>query len=47
MFDASEKPFEENVRLTAEYVEKIRGRVVVEGAVDEIFAEGGDELKTS
>ena len=45
MFDASEKPFEENVRMTAEYVEKVRGRVVVEGAVDEIFAEGKDELK--
>jgi fructose-bisphosphate aldolase class II len=44
MFDASEKPFEENIQLTAEYVEKIRGRVVVEGAVDEIFeASGGDE----
>ena len=37
MCDASEKPFDENVRLTAEYVEKVRGRVVVEGAVDEVF----------
>lgn len=45
MFDASEKPFEENIRLTAEYVEKVRGRVVVEGAVDEIFSEGNAEFK--
>lgn len=45
MFDASERPFEENVRMTAEYVDRVRGRVVVEGAVDEIFSEGKDELK--
>jgi len=41
MFDASEKPFEENIRLTAQYVERVRGRVVVEGAVDEIFEASG------
>ncbi|MCC7354386.1 MAG: class II fructose-bisphosphate aldolase [Anaerolineae bacterium] len=41
MYDASEKPFAENVHLTARYVEKVRGRVVVEGAVDEIFEAGG------
>jgi fructose/tagatose bisphosphate aldolase len=41
MCDASERPFAENIRLTAEYVEKVRGRVVVEGAVDEIFESGG------
>jgi len=41
MCDASERPFEENIRLTAEYVERMRGRVVVEGAVDEIFESGG------
>lgn len=35
--DASERAFEENIRLTAEYVKKVNGRVVVEGAVDEIF----------
>ncbi len=45
MCDASEKPFEENIRLTAQYVEKVRGRVVVEGAVDEIFAAGGSGAK--
>ena len=41
MCDASEKPLEENIRLTARYVEKVRGRVVVEGAADEIFEAGG------
>jgi fructose-bisphosphate aldolase class II len=41
MFDASEKSLEENIRLTAQYVEKVRGRVVVEGAVDEIFEGSG------
>ena len=51
MCDASEKPFEENIRLTRQYVEKVKGRVVVEGAVDEIKESGGagnpaDELTT-
>jgi len=41
MCDASEKPFEENMRLTAAFVDKVRGQVVVEGAVDEIFEAGG------
>jgi fructose-bisphosphate aldolase class II len=45
MCDASEKPFEENMRLTAEYVEKQGGRVIVEGAVDEIFESGGTGQK--
>jgi fructose-bisphosphate aldolase class II len=45
MCDASEKPFAENVCLTAAYVEKVRGRVVVEGAVDEIFEAGGEGQK--
>jgi fructose/tagatose bisphosphate aldolase len=43
MCDASEKPFEENMKLTARYVEKVKGKVVVEGAVDEIFESGGGE----
>lgn len=50
MCDASEKPFEENIRLTRQYVERVKGRVVVEGAVDEIREAGGqtaeDELAT-
>jgi fructose/tagatose bisphosphate aldolase len=41
MCDASERPFEENIRMTAEFVDKVRGRLVVEGAVDEIFESGG------
>jgi fructose/tagatose bisphosphate aldolase len=45
MCDASEKPFEENIRLTADYVDKVRGRVVVEGAADEIFEAHGSEQK--
>ncbi len=45
MCDASEKPFEENIKITAEYVEKVKGRVVVEGAVDEIFESGGQGRK--
>lgn len=45
MFDASEKPFEENIRLTAQYVETVRGRVVVEGAVDEIFEASDTDAK--
>ncbi len=45
MCDASEKPLDENIRLSAEYVEKVKGRVLVEGAVDEIFESGGDGEK--
>jgi fructose-bisphosphate aldolase class II len=45
MFDASEKPFEENMRLTAEYVERMKGKVVIEGAVDEIYESGGEGEK--
>jgi fructose-bisphosphate aldolase class II len=45
MCDASEKPFEENVRLTAQYADEVRGRVLVEGAVDEIFESGSDQPK--
>ncbi len=45
MFDASERPFEENIRLTADYVEKVQGRVAVEGAVDELYESGGEQIK--
>ena len=45
MFDASEKSFEENLQLTAEYVQKVQGRVVVEGAVGEIFEASGTGAK--
>lgn len=36
MYDASEKPFEENIKLTARYVEQVGDKVLVEGCVDEI-----------
>ncbi|HDY65116.1 MAG TPA: hypothetical protein ENH84_02640 [Phycisphaerae bacterium] len=43
MCDASEKPFQENIEMTARYVEKVKGKVVVEGAVDEILESGGSQ----
>ncbi|HUV06903.1 MAG TPA: class II fructose-bisphosphate aldolase [Spirochaetia bacterium] len=43
MCDASERPFAENIELTARYVEQVKGRVVVEGAVDEIYSAEGAE----
>jgi len=45
MHDASEKPFEENIKLTSEFVEKVKGRVVVEGAVDEIIENNKEGIK--
>ena len=45
MFDASEKPLEENIRQTTEYVERFHGRVVIEGAADEIFEAGSESEK--
>jgi len=46
MFDASERPFNENIRLTSEYVEKVHNRVIVEGALDEIPESGSDDGKS-
>ncbi|MHB8963039.1 MAG: class II fructose-bisphosphate aldolase [Saccharofermentanales bacterium] len=37
MYDASSLPFEENIRKTADYVKKMKGRILIEGACDEIF----------
>jgi len=45
MFDASQFPFDENVKRTAEYVERTRGKTLVEGAVDEIFEVGESDDK--
>lgn len=45
MFDASALPFAENIEATARYVERFRGQVVVEGAVDEIFESGTGQAK--
>ena len=44
MHDASEKSFEENIKLTAKYVEQVGDKVLVEGCVDEI-AESGSGIK--
>jgi len=43
MFDASSLPFEENIKLTAEFVEKKSGEIVIEGACDEILDATGNE----
>lgn len=40
MFDGSALPFEENVRRTAQFVEKNKGVVRVEGAVEELSVTG-------
>jgi len=45
MFDASTMPFDENIAATAAYVERHRDKVVVEGAVDEIFESGTGQAK--
>lgn len=49
MHDCSHLPFEENVRRTAEYVERVKGKTLVEGAVDEISEVGkaGEEQLTT
>jgi fructose/tagatose bisphosphate aldolase len=42
MYDASALPFDENIRRTAEFIEKHRHEIVVEGACDEIVDATGD-----
>jgi len=43
MYDASTLPFDENIRLTAEFIGKCGRIIVVEGACDEIVDATGDE----
>jgi fructose-bisphosphate aldolase class II len=43
MYDASSLPFEENIRRTARFVEKAGGRIVIEGACDEIVDATGEQ----
>lgn len=43
MRDASEKLFDENVKLTARYLERAKGHEVIEGAVDEVSYHGDRE----
>jgi fructose/tagatose bisphosphate aldolase len=42
MYDASALPFEDNIRLTAEFIEKHGHEIVIEGACDEIVDATGD-----
>lgn len=41
MYDASTLPFEENIKKTAAFVEKMNGKILIEGACDEIYDAGG------
>jgi len=43
MYDASSLPFEDNIRLTAKFVEENGHKIVIEGACDEIVDATGDE----
>jgi len=43
MYDASNLPFEDNIRKTAEFVEKNGNRIVIEGACDEVVDATGEE----
>lgn len=44
MFDASALPFDENINITARFVEEHGSEIVVEGACDEIVDAGGNEV---
>ena len=43
MYDASVLPFEENIRLTADFVRQNSHKIVIEGACDEIVDATGDK----
>jgi len=42
MYDASNLPFVENMEKTAAFASKMRGKILIEGACDEIFNAGGE-----
>jgi fructose/tagatose bisphosphate aldolase len=42
MYDASTLPFEENIRKTADFVQKKKGKILIEGACDEIYDATGE-----
>jgi fructose-bisphosphate aldolase class II len=44
MYDASNLPFEENIKRTADFVEKNGNKIVVEGACDEIVDATGSKV---
>lgn len=43
MYDASALPFEDNIKHTAEFVKKMGGRILIEGACDEIVDATGTQ----
>ncbi len=43
MYDASALPFEKNIELTAKFVQKMKGKILIEGACDEIVDATGTE----
>lgn len=46
MYDASTLPFEQNIELTARFVEKRKDQLLIEGACDEIVDAGGSAQDT-
>lgn len=42
MYDASALPFEENIKSTAAFVKRMKGKILIEGACDEIVDATGD-----
>ncbi len=46
MFDASAKPFDDNITMTSEFVKKHKDEIVIEGACDEIIDAGGNEINS-
>jgi fructose/tagatose bisphosphate aldolase len=46
MYDASALPFDENIKLTSQFVEKHRHEIVIEGACDEIVDATGEVRST-
>lgn len=46
MYDASTLPLDQNIRLTAEFVNRNRNKIVIEGACDEIVDAAGEERST-
>jgi len=45
MYDCSHLPLDENLRMTRAFVERTRGRCLVEGIVDQIFEAGAGEIQ--
>lgn len=43
MYDASALPFENNIKKTAAYTERMKGRILIEGACDEIMDATGTQ----